>query len=95
MNDNLSKPEKTSKRHLKLALTVIYFILAFGAFFLITFNYTVKLCLFQLMDFFLKFGYPGLALVEALGIVITLVGIPQTFFQLFLGKLFIFLKFNM
>lgn len=44
------------------------------------------------MDFFLKFGYLGLALVEALGIIITLVGIPQTFFQLFLGKIFSFIE---
>ena len=80
MNNNLSDSKTKGKKHLKLACTIIYFVLAVGAFFLITFNYTVKLYLFQLMDFFLKFGYLGLALVEALGIIITLVGIPQTFY---------------
>ena len=47
MNNSFTTPKnKKAKKHLKLALTIIYFGLAIGIFFLITFNYTVKLCLF-------------------------------------------------
>ena len=46
MNNPEGSTSHKHKKNLKVVCTILYFGLAIGIFFLITFNYTVKLCLF-------------------------------------------------